>query len=270
MTKVNIRSFTALAGNAAQVIAQVYDNAGQELDPVEVRSAIQDATNGKMVAVANSFQVIASSSQYHTVLSGVVELAREAIPFTAEHKGFHSVSANMFMDENESIWALRESGSGDGILVRTNNIDTPEEISKLLSHCSSVGPSSELGMLRSCSSAVNDQAHTIDAGDMVLAYVPNEADLVFGIAVAHNFDESGNDLQEIVLMRPSGDYEAIANNLVAITVDKSSFDLPEVDMDSVSGNSNGDRLLDYYGKLYANHPEFFEAIEQRIRAHTFC
>lgn len=266
---VEIKSYALAGDGMARVLVEVTHTEESRKNPAVIAEAIKGRLNNQMEAVAGSFNTVEKGS-FTERLTGIVSTIRKMIPVTEENmKGFRATAANMFMDEEKEMWALHKTQAGQ-ILVQTTGIGDDMSLVNLLDSCSSAGfrNSPEYGRLSAMASAVSNQA---TAGDFV-SYVNFDNSISHGFVVVTAADTDD------VLVLPVGAQEGEAVKRAAITQVHAQDEFPaheqtsDEQVETVVASARGisvDFLLDYYKKVYARNPKFYEAFAQRLRSYQF-
>ena len=135
---VEIKSYALAGEGLARVLVEVTHTEESRKDPSVIGNAIRARLENQMEAVAGSFVTIERSA-FTERITGIVSAIRKAIPVTEENmKGFRATAANMFMDEEQEMWALHKTQAGQ-ILVQTTGIGDDMSLVGLLDSCSSAG-----------------------------------------------------------------------------------------------------------------------------------
>lgn len=275
---VNVVSFDLAGEGMARVVCSVTHAGNSRDDHSAVASAMRKKFLGKMEAVAGSF-VSLSSGQFQEQIAGVISVVREAMPATKENlKGFRSVSANMFMDEEEKMWVVRKSSAGD-LVVKTTGIDDDMSLLKILNQAcagsSSLSSVSDFRQMVAHASAVSDH---VTGGDFV-SYVNQNNEIACGFVVATAHDVDTPDVTQAIILPVDGDQEEVVN-VKAITEVHPTDSFPEVEttqqegvdvaVAAARGTTSLQTILDYYKRIYARSPKFYAMFASRLKAHAFC
>jgi hypothetical protein len=184
--------------------------------------------------------------------------------------GFKAVASNMFMDDEKDMWVLRKTEAG-GLLVKTTGIDDDMSLVGMLDAVASDGfrNSPEFGRMTAMASSIE---HAVAGGDFV-SYVNNDNRVVCGFVVA---SVEGTD--EIVAL-PVGATEGETIKKAAVTEIHAQTDFPqhqptgEEEAETVVAAARGaidlNFILDYYKKVYARSPQYFDMLAQRFQSHQF-
>jgi hypothetical protein len=277
---VNILNYDLAGEGLARVLCSVSHTGNSRTDHSLIAASIRASLAGKMEPVAGSFTSL-SAGNYQEQITGVVSVVREAISADAKtvaDKGFKSISANMFMDDEEHMWVLRKSSAGD-LLVKTTGIDDDLSLIKLLDHaCSGSSTSSSVSDYRQMVAHASSVYNSVQGGDFV-SYVNINNEVVCGYVVATVSDTPETEADKALVLPVGGDEEELINTK-AITEVHSQDTFPEMEIteeeavDSAVSASRGDvsvaSLLDYYKKVFARSPKFYQEFARRLKAHAFC
>lgn len=269
---VEIKSYALAGDGLARVLVEVTHTEASRNNSSIVLNALKGRLNNQMEAVAGSFTSI-DKSAFTERITGIVSTIRNMIPVTEENmKGFRATAANMFMDEEKEMWALHKTQAGQ-ILVQTTGIGDDMSLVGLLDSCSSAGfrNSPDFGRLSAMASAVPAQAQ---AGDFV-SYVNFDNSISHGFVVVTAADTDDALIMPVGATEGEGD----AIKRAAITQIHAQDEFPvyeptsEEQVETVVASARGidvNFLLEYYRKVYARSPKFFDMFAQRLRAHQFA
>ena len=267
MQKAFIKGSSVLDGNTAAITA-VITHQPNAFDAKQMLGSITNACNSKMTALAGSFNMLHKSAT-QTVVHGAVAATKDVLDYDPATCGFKSISSNMFMDDESAVWNLRHS-EGKKILVKSNFVDDVSEIGTLLQSCSSVNKNNIYGNdkdLASHVSTVRSAQASIKQGAFVS--VASGGRLIQGavVAVAYDKDDAAGKLQ--ILPTDSSEPVLVSRSSVMHNETIACSDI-EGGFQSCSGSNSMERLLQYYGKLYETHPEYFAQISERIHNYAFA
>lgn len=274
---VNVISFDLAGNGLARVTCSVNHAGDSRENPTSIAKELKGRFGGKLEAVAGSFTSL-EKGEFQEQITGVVSVVREAMPANKENlKGFKSISANMFMDEEENMWVVRKSAAGD-LVVKTTGIDDDMSLVKLLNQaCSSTTSLSSVSDHRRMVAHASAVCESVTGGDFV-SYVTASNTIGYGFVVATAETEEQPEVKQAVVMPVGiGDEEVI--NTKAITEIHDQEDFPVVELsqqelvDAAVSTSRGESglqvLLDYYKKVYARSPEFYKQFAARLKSHAF-
>lgn len=265
MQKAYIKGSRVLDGNTAAVTA-VITHAPKQLDQQSIASAITHACGTKMVAIAGSFNKL-QGSLTQTVVHGAVKVATHVIPYDEKTCPFTSISSNMFLDENEDTWSLRKTAEGK-VLVKSNFIDNANDIAEIMQSCSSVQAEQRHGIAKELSALASNVAQvqsTINQGSFVA--VAHAGELIYGSVTARVTD---GQKEQLAILPTNSPNRILVSESAVMHSENITCGALEGGFESCSGSNTMERLLQYYGKLYANFPDYFAKLEERIRSHAFA
>lgn len=266
---VEVQNYAIAGDGRARVMIEVTHNEASRQNPAMIASALKSRFDGKMEAVAGSFKSL-EKGRYTERLVGIVAAVRQAIPFSEGMNGFKAVASNMFMDDEKDMWVLRKTEAG-GLLVKTTGIDDDMSLVGMLDAVASDGfrNSPEYGRMTAMASSIEK---AVAGGDFV-TYVNNDNQVVCGFVVA---SVDGGD--EIVAL-PVGATEGDTIKKAAVTEIHPQGDFPEYVQSgedeaaqvvaAARGTIDINFILDYYKKVYARNPAFYDAFAQRLQSHQF-
>lgn len=264
----------ALAGDGlARIFAEVTHNQHSREDHSLVAESLSSIFDRKLACVSGSFHSV-DKAPYSERLEGVMRVNTESVAFTEGMNGFRSVSSNIFMDDEEKMWALRKTEAGD-ILVKGTGIEDHESLRGLLDVVCSGGYSLSSEYRKAMSSVSSMQAQV--TGGSFVGYVSSTSNEVkFGFVVAS--DETDGKL--IVIPTDAGDEdEGEVVDREAVTADYDTEEFPEPEMSeqeqmdqavcAARGVADLTTLLAFYKKVFARSPAFYAEFAKRARAHVF-
>lgn len=279
MSSVSIHS-QQVCGGVANIVASIYRKPGASINPEEFRSELQSRAGNKMFALAGSFTILDDGPQ-RVIVRGHMVPAHEVLPFQADMQGFKSLSRNVYQDEDENMWSLKDTGNGQ-FLIRANVIDDPSEIQQLMQSCSSAVPVGTDRLYHSCVAQAQANVDSVVANDAVLYAQAGE--LRFGIVLATaSSDEGDNDT--LIVLNPAHDTvdvvgrtQVAAAAAVGTVVDQETLVIPEnlqqpqINMEAAASEQSDtvNKLVDYWKKVWGYGPDYFAAFERAIRGHTFA
>lgn len=235
--------------------------------------AIRDFSDSlKGVAVvAHSDRTIdhTNSTQVVDVLIAKRQVAK---PATAEAKGrLMEIASNMFMDNtNDSVWSEH-----DGMLVRHDNIETAEQLEKILASSVPEGRSvNQTFEGRKHYAALASSRHggsPVESGNYAL-YI-HEGQLYDGFVVAL---DAGTEQQAIMLARPDDGSKPYPEHRISVSHIVECFDLEQISKE-VPGLPQSEKTtvaaaeqslsgaLAYYRKVYSYNKEYFAKFAAMLR-----
>ena len=270
---VNVLGYAFAGDGLARVVVEVAHNRDSREDHSLVAESLSRAFDRKLQAVCGSFKSV-DKAPYTERIEGVVRVNTESVAFAKGMKGFRSVSSNIFMDDEEKMWALRKTEAGD-ILVKGTGIEDHESLRGLLDVVCSGGYSLS-SEYRKAMTSVSSMQKRIQGGDFVSFVSNSSAEVKFGFVVAS--DEQEGKL--IVLPTDAEDEsEGEVVDKEAVTGDFDTEEFPEPEMSeqeqmdqavcSARGVVNLSTLMAYYKKVFQRSPAFYAEFAKRARSHAF-
>jgi len=267
---VEIKGFNLAGKGIARVVARVIHTSESKVNHALVLKAIGEKFQGKMEAVASSFTSV-SKGPVDELITGVVSVVRDIVALDGDTapKGFKSYSSNMFMDEEDQLWAVSQSDQGK-LLIRTTGIDDDESLLNLLSSVSSnIVNTRETQHMQSISSAVASQV----AGGDYVSYVNANNQLALGYVIATTDTE-----QAVILQPEAAEPEIVSVAAIVDIMDVSEAKQPELDdsqkvnlsMSAARGDVNVAMLLDYYKLMFQADPSYYKEIEKRVKSRVWA
>jgi len=261
----------ALAGEGlARVTAEVSHNRFSREDHNLVSESLSKLFENHLSPVTGSFQSI-DKAPYTERISGVVRVNTQSVPMSAA-KDFRSVSSNIFMDDEDKMWVLRKTEAGD-ILVKNTGIEDHDSLRGLLDVVCGSGYSLS-SEFRASISKVHGMQEQVAGGSYVQYVSQHGTETKFGFVVA-----SAEDDKLIVLPSDGSveDGEVVDRQAVVAEYDTAEMPEPEMSeqekMDTAVSTSRGvvglSTLLDYYKKVFARSPKFYEEFARRAKGHSF-
>lgn len=272
-----IRSNTVINGEQAVVTATVNHSINEKPNPSEVMAALQSMSGNHLTPVQGSFVSI-NEEPTRLTISGVMSLAKHVMPFPGqsamEQQGFKAMASNMFLDDNEQIWSVKQEGN-EKVCVRSNTIDNPEELQGLLAKCTtSITAGGDPSYFTAVASASTAQKQAV-AGGTLITFV-SESTTKFGVVLGSVFedDNSASYTGKLkVLAFDADDAEEIQDNQIVAAAADVDWEEPS-DLESQAtgnvGKSQVTQLVGYYKKVYGHGKEFFREWEKRIRQHAYA
>lgn len=280
MSSVSIHS-QQVCGGVASIVASIYRKPGSSIDPSEFRQELQSRAGNKMFALAGSFSILDDGPQ-RVIVRGHMVPAREVLPFNeGQMAGFSSLSRNVYQDEEENMWSLKDTGNGK-FLIRANVIDDPTEIQQLMQSCSSAVPVGTDRLYFSCLQQAQKNIESVSGGDAVL--YAHSGELRFGIVLTSASSDDGDNDTLLVLNQEHNTVDVVGREQVAaagavgIQVEDETLVIPEhlqqpqvaIEAAASEQTETVTKLVDYWKKVWGYGPEYFAAFERIIRGHTFA
>lgn len=264
---IRVKSYANRDGRSAQVELDIVHTSESRDNHELVANALTKLFGGKVHCVKDSF-VSLNSSGLRESITGVLRSNIESIVVgDSLPKNFHSLSSNLYMDAEESVWSLKQSASGK-LLVKSTGMEKDGALGKLIEDVCS-GQLSLSSDFKRRTAERETSISSAEGGDMV-QYIDDNGQTKFGLVVA-----SG---ESHLLVQPrEGEAENVSLSSVVEVFDTEGMPLPELTKDeemqiSISaarGVNPAEKLVEYYRKVYAHAPEYFAKIEQRIREYRF-
>lgn len=267
---VIVQSAEELNDGFARVIATVAHVNGSRGTKASLMDALRAKFDNKLFPVENSFSVLSSNPVSDTV-TGILSVAPQAVSYTEDLQGFKILAGNMFMDEEENLWALRKTEAGD-ILVKSFGKDDAEVVSGLLNSVSS----SYSGAYESVASVqnTNNMLNSICGGDYVTYVEPHSSKVSFGAVVASVDNADGTDSGKLYV----ADIDCGPAQFVDRRMVLASWDGVEVE-DDVDANSevatssanakSPEEIAAYYQKVFQRNDGYFQKFMERWKSHSF-
>lgn len=263
----------ALAGEGlARVVVEVAHNRHSRENHSLVSESLSRMFENRLSAVSGSF-VSVDKAPYTERVVGIMRVNTQAIPLDAA-KGMRSVSSNIFMDDEDKMWVLRKTESGD-ILVKNTGIEDHESLRGLLDVVCSSGHSLS-SEFKAAQSKVDTMQANVQGGSYVQYVSMSSNETKFGYVIASTDDDKLIVLPSDAL--PESEGEVVEREAVVAEYD--TAEMPEVEfseqeqMDQAVSVSRGvvnvSTLLDFYKKVFARSGKFYEEFAKRVRGHSFC
>lgn len=268
----HIKQSAVLDGNTAMVDAVITHSGRGAVDGEQARFALQAAVNNDLVPIAGSMRVL-EVSPYRTTVRAAMMAASEVVPYQEGMAGFTSVSSNIYMDEKEGIWSLRQSESGQ-VLIRSNAIDDASEIGELLESCSNVNAGTAFSRDQQYFQAVAS-ANTRHGVDRItpqdFVTFAHAGEVHNGFIVTAHVDENGAPMGTFtaVAFSDNPDQQPVTIKADAVIHNHGVPAYVEPEGMQVSVSSAND-LVSYYRKIYGHNVEFFRELEKRIRGYALA
>lgn len=272
---LNIRNCRIIDGTQALVTATIGHLANQKPNPAEVVAGLQSLCKNRLTPVKGSLVTI-NKEPTRTTVQGVMSLSKHIMDFPGaealQNQGFKSLSSNMFLDENESIWTVKEEG-GHKVCVKSNTVDNPEELQDLLAQCSTpIAAGSDPGYFQAVASTQQQQVAP-EAGTFV-TFV-SESTTKFGVVLASifNSEDPASYTGSVSVLASDSDTAETIQDMQIVACSQVDWEEP-ADLESqASGNvgkSQKDQLVAYYRKVFGHNAAYLKEIEKRIRSHAFA
>lgn len=270
--QVNVVSIDAMTNEGfARVTASVTHTSESRKDANVALEAIASRLGGKLRPVHGSFQIVASNKVSDT-LTGIFTCNPETIAFEEGMNGYKAVAGNMFIDDEEQLWALRKTEAGN-LLVKSRGKEDADIIAELMTSLSSVSVGS-VGFEAVASVQREERARTeLQGGDFVAFVHPQREEVVFGAVVASVCLEDGRETGELVVVASGEDTSVVVDCHMALAkfADVEYDDTGLVDENTVEANAHSiDEISAYYQRLFQRDPSYFEKFMERWMNHAFA
>lgn len=271
---VQVLGHHVFAPGLARVLVDVVHTSESRDNHAEVVAAIEQVFDNQLSCVCGSFHSV-DKAPYSERISGVVRVNAQAIPYTEDIKGFRSLSTNIFMDEEEKMWALRRTDAGD-LLVKSTGIEDHDSLRGLLDVVCSNNRSLSSAH-RAEIASLSSLHQSVEGGDFVQYVSESSQSLRLGYVVAT--DPKDGKLLVLASDAPvDSEGETIDRQAITASFDQSEFPATKLSeqeqMDIAVSAARGvvdiSAILAYYKKVFARGPAFYEQFAQRVRSHAFC
>tara|TARA_B100000700_G_scaffold88627_1_gene99977 strand:- start:95745 stop:96635 length:891 start_codon:yes stop_codon:yes gene_type:complete len=256
----------------ARVTASVTHTSASRQDHSQVLSALSEKLGAKVRPIEGSFHAVAGNSVGDTI-SGIVTSNPEVVAYDENiAEGFKAIAGNMFMDDEEQLWALRKTEAGD-LLVKSRGKEDADIISDLMTSLSSA----DVGTMafEAQASAQRDEGIRcgLQGGDFITFVNPETEDVQFGAVVASVCDDTGRETGNVVVqsVEASSKPVMIDRQMTLGKFDDVDFDDTGLVDDNVAEASAHtlDFIASYYQRLFQRDPSYYEKFMERWMAHTF-
>lgn len=269
--KAFIKTHKRLGEEAIVVLAQVTGCNGDlsRVDRKEFMSSLSAASENKFRVVPNSVTHMFSdrlSSFVRAVMIPTVNI----IPAPDNMSTFTALSANMYVDSNDTMWALRQNADGN-VLVMASEQENIDQLMDMMASCSST--ITTLRTVDPVTAKAFEQHESmltgIECDDVVSAYCSESNSVRIGSVVA--VDKRGTEAKIIVAPFDGGDKFESTSSAICVFVDGKEIQYPALQQTSLSsGAVDIERLVDYFRRMFSYSPEYFQTLESKIRNHAFC
>ena len=258
-----VTKITPIDGNFARVVGTVRASATAQ----QVLAAARNL-HKRFVPVQNSFTAIASN-KITTTYEGIIASLPERIVLDETNEGNYSAiaSTNMYMDEEEKLWSMVKTDAGK-ILISSHASDESEVMANLMKSVASAHVEQDVQHRMSVADA---SRQGIQGGDLV-SFVSQAGAVQMGFVVAAVANADGSDAGLSVVTQLNEDIHHIDRNMVVafVSADQVEGD-EEAQLEAVAaGNINFDMIANYYRRVFARRPEYFEAFMERFRNHAIA
>lgn len=272
---VKLREFSVDENGLARIVAAVTHTSTSRENDSEVYSALAGLFKNNIQPIENTFCVLASN-KFTDMVTGIVAPIQESVAYDSESSDFTCVCGNMYVDENEKLWSLKQTEGGD-LLIKTSSLDDLDAITELMGSVSStVAEPLRFETESNVMASFSSMAGSVDSGDFVDFVNPVTRCAEFGVVVASvcNEDTENNKVEDtgnIIVLSSTGDKEITISRELLVDV-HNDVDVPEADesaYDSISSGINLEAAVEYYRSMFRRSPEYFAKFEQRLRSHAF-
>lgn len=206
--------------------------------------------NGQASPIEGSFRPLAKDGSRLTLV-GFVTSNREVKQLTKDVKAHMTIiSKNVLMDEENSLWDVNRTPSGDLYISRQEGEDLSEIMASL------VTPRLGIPTFQSIASYVNTESEYV-------AFATVDGN------IRHGFISESSEEELKVLCRDSGEVESInPGQVIESITNLDSGDIIKNAIESAYEDTNGmdvDKMVEYYKKVYQYDPEYMKKVEDQIR-----
>ena len=240
---------------------------GKDVNSDEVFAALSAATNNTMRVIPGSVIRLDDVGIGQVAVAAALTPATRTLP--ASHRAhMTSVSSNIFMDDNERLWALRGDGK-DRVLVMSASED-PDTLIEMMASCSSDHENELIiardSYLRKAIDSHKNVIASVSGGDMVSYVDGGEVGVAFVAASTSGSEELH------VFNVASQSASTINRGQVVAKVECDAIKYPDEVQLSESGVAAGGlkTIIDYYRRVFGHAPEYFKELEACIRQHSYA
>lgn len=214
-------------------------------------NAVLSAWNGKFTLVPDTINKFENRS--NVVISMIICSNSKSLPYNEDNtKGMKVISANVLMDDEQNIWAVK--GEGDSRRIVQTSDDDFESIL-----------SSRKAVTASAHSSIKENDINVLNSDFILYYNPENYLVESGFAI------HANNNKIYVMNRNTNKWFSIISSQVIDAVDSNSIDeehkfkIKSEHKNVAFTDSDANKYIEYIRKLYSDHKEFFNAFERAIK-----
>ena len=262
LPSLSLQSYSAIPSSNKTVfrITASYARPSKELTVADAISMCYDAFGEQFSLVPGSVEVVARTS-YKDVFSGLLTANTLSVPVTSAtlKDNYKLVSANVFMDDEASIWQLVGEGEGRRLVQAIK-----EDLNKILED-----RLARKGSEVVASSLTNYVGVTPERGDYALYYSTTAMDYDYGYAVV-----AGDSIY--ITPRGRNIVEKVVSEQIIDCVEASSlpadkqdtrvvsmmFNTPRVTNQNFSGDMASE-YLNYMRQIYADTP-YWDRLEELV------
>lgn len=256
---VQLRDVVQIDDRFARVIAVASVNASPDQVFAGIKSQFKNVT-----PIPGSFMSIASDAQKH-IFEGIVGIVAERVVATNDNREkFKAVAGNMFMTEDENLWALRKTATGE-VFVKSTCADDSLIMQQLMAVAAN--DHNDFGNQDIGVDSANIRA-CVEGGSLVSYVSQQSADLQMGIAVAAIDNHDGTPTPNMLFVRPNGQTETVHRDMI-VALSGDEVDDGQDTETATAANIDMNVIASYYARVFARRPEYFQLFMQRARAHAF-
>lgn len=266
--KSYIRKIDHINSLSSVALVQVLHDVNEKPTTEAFGVSVSKATDNDLAVVQGSASVIEAGKGVSMVRC-LLKRTEQIIPLES-NTGMVALSANMYMDQSERMWAVRQSESGD-VLVRQSGAEDNEALINLIRSVSSASPEMFAAQMPTTNAALLAHENTLrqaKGGDMA-SYVSESGNLEVGF-IAAQVEDLGKT--SFLMVSQSGVQDHIdARQLVAVLDGEniSGDAFPPQDSVSAALGTDVNKLVDYYTKVFSYRPDYLAMLVERIKNHTF-
>ncbi len=266
--KAFIKKIDSINSLSSVALVQVLHDANESVNAQDLALSVSNACANDLAVVSGSSSVI-EKGRGVTMVRCLLNRTEQVVPLESQH-GMVALSANMYMDQSERMWAVRSSESGD-VLVRQAAANDNMELIDLIRSVSAASPemlAAQMPATHSAMLAYENQLSNAQSGDMA-SYVSESGNFEVGFVASRIVD---NGQTQFMMVSQSGDNSTIdSRQMIAVAngddIDPSAF--PALDSVSAALGVNVEKLVDYYTKVFSYRPDYLAKLVDRIRSHSF-
>lgn len=216
--------------------------------------------------IPGSFMSLAKDGKNH-VFEGIIGVVSERVVLTdANRENFTAVAGNMFVDKEDSLWALKATATGE-VLVRSACSDDHAVMQQLMACASSDVNDHFYSNIGMGSAQVRA---TVEGGHLVHYVSQASATVETGMVAFAIDNEDGTDTHTVQVVRPNGQSEVVNREMVvAVSEVEDSAEDDEDFSATASATIDYAKVSAYYARMFARRPAYFEQFMARFRAHAF-
>lgn len=265
-----LKAFAAADPGYARTVVQI-THRDRSRDKNQTLTAIREFFHNQLAPVPNSWYLVESNS-FTDTLCGILSTNKQSIPYQENMHGFHALSSNMFMDEEQHMWSLKETEGGK-LLVKTSNYEDEEALNQLMAAFSA-----DLSLTDPIFGKVENAmgyCQQLTGGDYVSFISRASNEVRTGYVVSAVTQETGELTDQLLVLAYNQDnYDLIHRNMVTGTYQID--DLPVLAEEEVIASASPKKtlviedILSYYRMLYQRNPDYFAAFEKRLTEYCFA